>query len=99
MTIFGDRIAEKGNDPAVTTRALRGWLDRWSRPTQIIVGSARGVRDVQSAAAARAHAVTVPPEILAKLVDHRPSRETVRLFVADSRTATETIARLTRTAR
>jgi transaldolase len=40
--------------------------------------------DVQNAALAGAHVVTIPPQFLAKMVDHKYTRETVRQFNQDA---------------
>jgi transaldolase len=40
--------------------------------------------DIQTAALAGAHIVTIPPQFLPKMVDHRYTRETVRQFVLDA---------------
>jgi transaldolase len=40
--------------------------------------------DIQNAALAGAHIITVPPQFLPKMVDHRYTRETVRQFVQDA---------------
>jgi transaldolase len=77
-------VADEGNDPAVTIRNVRRWLDDWELPSYIIVGSIRSVMDIQSAALAGAHIVTIPPQFLPKMVDHRYTRETVRQFVQDA---------------
>jgi transaldolase len=60
---------------------VRKWLDCWGYKSLIIVGSVRSVLDIQNAALAGAHIVTIPPQFLAKMVDHRYTRETVRQFV------------------
>jgi transaldolase len=77
-------VADEGNDPATTIRNVRRWLDDWSLSTRIIVGSIRTVMDIQSAALAGAHIITIPPQFLSKMVDHRYTRETVRQFVQDA---------------
>ena len=87
VSLFWGRIGDEGNDASRVTRMTRDWLDDWKMSTKIIVGSIRGAHDVQLAAQAGAHIVTIPPELLAKLVDHRYSRETVRQFVADAHRA------------
>jgi transaldolase len=87
VSIFAGRIADEGNDPAITIRNVRTWLDMWGYTAKIIVGSIRGVIDVQSAALAGAHIVTIPPQFLPKMVDHRYTRETVRQFVEDAKKA------------
>ena len=84
ISIFGGRIADEGNDPAVTIRNVRSWLDMWGYTAKIIVGSIRGVIDVQSAALAGAHIITIPPQFLPKMVDHKYTRETVRQFNEDA---------------
>jgi transaldolase len=84
VSIFAGRVADEGNDPAVTIRNIRQWLDDWDLPPHIIVGSIRTVMDIQSAALAGAHIITIPPQFLPKMVDHRYTRETVRQFVHDA---------------
>ncbi len=84
VSIFAGRVADEGSDPAVTIRNVRQWLDDWDLPSHIIVGSIRSVMDIQNAALAGAHIVTIPPQFLPKMVDHRYTRETVRQFVQDA---------------
>ena len=84
VSIFAGRVADEGNDPAVTIRNTRRWLDDWSLSSHIIVGSIRTVMDIQNAALAGAHIITIPPQFLPKMVDHRYTRETVRQFVQDA---------------
>jgi transaldolase len=87
VSIFGGRVADEGNDPAVVIRNVRQWLDAWGYGAKIIVGSIRSVADVQNAALAGTHIVTVPPQFFAKMVDHNYSRETVRQFNRDAEKA------------
>jgi len=84
VSLFCGRIADEGNDPYPTVAAVRRWLDAWRMKAKIIAGSMRGVMDVQNAALAGAHVVTIPPPFLAKMVDHKYSRDTVRGFVEDA---------------
>src|SRR5229473_5566045 len=84
VSIFAGRVADEGNDPAVTIRNVRSWLDDWELSSYIIVGSIRTVMDIQNAAIAGAHIITIPPQFLPKMVDHRYTRETVRQFVEDA---------------
>ena len=74
-------------------RTVHDWLDMWGYTAKIIVGSIRGVIDVQSAALAGAHIITIPPQFLPKMVDHRYTRETVRQFNED---ATKVVAEISR---
>jgi transaldolase len=84
VSIFAGRVADEGNDPAIVIRNVRRWLDEWALSARIIVGSIRTVMDIQNAALAGAHIITIPPQFLPKMVDHRYSRETVRQFVRDA---------------
>jgi transaldolase len=84
VSIFAGRVADEGNDPAVVIRNVRNWLDQWECSAQIIVGSIRTVMDIQNAALAGAHIITIPPQFLPKMVDHQYTRETVRQFMRDA---------------
>lgn len=81
VSLFWGRIADEGHDAGQVVRQTRAWLDDWHLPTRIIAGSLRNPIDVQQAALAGAHVVTVPPAILTKLVDHKYSRHTAGEFV------------------
>jgi transaldolase len=93
VSIFAGRVADEGNDPVIMIRNVRQWLDDWSLSARIIVGSIRTVMDIQSAALAGAHIVTIPPQFLPKMVDHRYSRETVRQFVQDAEKTIEEMSK------
>lgn len=94
LSIFGGRVADEGNDPTAVIRNVRHWLDDWEFPARIIVGSIRTVMDIQNAALAGAHIITIPPQFFPKMVDHRYTRETVRQFVLD---AQKTLAEMEQT--
>lgn len=87
VSIFAGRIADEGHDPAAVIRNVRHWLDEWGCRAEIIVGSMRGAIDIQNAALAGAHIVTVPPQFLPKMIDHKYTRETVRQFNRDAEKA------------
>lgn len=89
VSIFAGRIADEGNDPDVVVRNVRHWLDDWDHPARIIVGSIRSVMDIQRAALAGAHIITIPPQFLSKMIDHKNTRETVRQFNRDAENALE----------
>jgi transaldolase len=89
VSIFAGRVADEGTDPAIVIRNVRTWLDSWGFTTKIIVGSIRSCMDVQAAALAGAHVVTIPPQFLPKMVDHKYTRETVRQFNEDAVKAAE----------
>jgi transaldolase len=92
VSIFAGRIADEGNDPGLTIRNVRQWIDSWEYSAKIIVGSVRSVIDVQIAALAGAHIVTIPPQFLPKMVDHKYTRETVAQFNRDAEKALREIA-------
>lgn len=89
VSIFAGRIADEGNDPTVVIRNVRAWLEEWEYTAKIIVGSIRTVMDIQAAALAGAHIITIPPQFLPKMVDHKYTRETVSQFNRDAERALE----------
>lgn len=93
VSIFAGRVADEGHDPAVLIGRVAQWVERWGR-AKVLAGSIRGTMDLQQAAAAGAHVVTVPPAVLEKALDHKYSRETVRSFNADARHALKEMTRL-----
>jgi transaldolase len=86
-SIFAGRVADEGGDPWDLVSTSVEWLESWAYRTKIIVGSIRSVIDIQNAAVAGAHIVTIPPQFLTKWVDHRYSRETVKQFMDDAQKA------------
>jgi len=87
ISIFAGRVADEGgNAPEVIMNSVE-WLERWKYKSKIIVGSIRSVGDVLSAAIAGAHIITIPPQFLGKMADHKYTRETVRQFVNDAQKA------------
>jgi transaldolase len=85
ISIFAGRIGDEGGFPEAVISQSVEWLRRWEYRNQIIVGSIRSVGDVLRAATAGAHIITIPPDILAKMADHKYTRETVRQFIEDSK--------------
>jgi transaldolase len=94
ISIFAGRVADEGNEPAIIIRNVRQWLDAWDYTAKIIVGSIRTVMDIQAAALAGAHIITIPPQFLAKMVDHKYTRDTVRQFNQDADKALVQIAQV-----
>lgn len=56
---------------------------------KLLIGSIRSVEDILSAAMAGAHIITIPPQFLGKMADHKYTRDTVRQFVSDARKTME----------
>jgi len=86
-SIFSGRVADEGGDPWELVSISVNWLESWGYKTKIIVGSIRNVIDIQNAAIAGAHIVTIPPQFLNKWVDHKYSRDTVKQFMDDAKKA------------
>ena len=89
ISIFAGRVADEGgNAPEVISNSV-DWLEHWEYKSKIIVGSIRSVGDVLSAAIAGAHIITIPPQFLTKMVDHKFTRATVEQFITDAKKALE----------
>jgi transaldolase len=87
VSLFAGRISDEGADASEAVRRTATWLKAWDMPTKIIVGSIRETVNVQDAALAGAHVVTVPPQFLRQMIDHKYSRFTVAQFLADGQSA------------
>jgi transaldolase len=87
ISIFAGRVADEGHDAPRLIREAVGWLRDWEYQSRIIVGSVREVMNIQEAALAGAHVITVPPQFMDRLADHRYTRETVRQFNQDAQKA------------
>ncbi|MBI4454606.1 MAG: transaldolase [Acidobacteria bacterium] len=87
VSLFLGRINDEGNDGPGVIHKTRQWLDMWGYKSKIIAGSIRSVMDIQQAAMAGAHIITIPPEFMSKMVDHKYSRVTVSQFVNDGQRA------------
>ncbi len=89
ISIFTGRVSDEGGNPSEVIKNSVTWLREGGFASKIIVGSIRSVGDILNAAIAGAHIITIPPDFLGKMADHKFSRETVRQFVADARKAME----------
>src|SRR6202165_914697 len=89
VSIFAGRVSDEGADASQVVRAFADWLKSWNLPSKIIVGSIRETINIQDAAQAGAHIVTVPPKFLYQMVDHKYSRFTVAQFLDDGQSASE----------
>lgn len=87
VSLFAGRMSDEGVDAPGVVSSFRRWLDDWGYPAKIIVGSIREAINVQDAALAGAHVITVPPKFLRALVDHKYSRFTVKQFLDDGHEA------------
>lgn len=89
VSIFAGRLTDEGGNAAEVIKNSAEWLERWKYKSKLIVGSIRSVGDVLAAAIAGAHIITIPPQFLDKMADHKYTRETVRQFVDDAKRALE----------
>ncbi|MFQ5472071.1 MAG: transaldolase family protein [Dehalococcoidia bacterium] len=85
ISIFAGRVADEGHDAAKLIRQAVTWLKEWDHASKIIVGSIREVCNVQDAALAGAHIITIPPQFMTKWLDHQFTRATVGQFNEDAR--------------
>jgi transaldolase len=92
VSIFAGRVADEGHDAPQLIRQAVEWLKTWDYPSKIIVGSIRELINIQDAALAGAHVITVPPQFMTKLIDHHYSRATVAQFNKDAKKALAKIA-------
>jgi transaldolase len=94
ISIFGGRVADEGHDAPRLIRQSVDWLKEWGYCSRIIAGSIREVMNIQDAALAGAHVITVPPQFMSKMIDHHYSRATVQQFNADAEKALLKISEL-----
>lgn len=87
VSIFAGRITDEGGDAGAIISDAALWLKMWGYKSKIVVGSIRSVGDVITAAVSGAHVITIPPQLIPKMADHKYSRETVRQFLEDARRA------------
>ena len=89
ISIFAGRVADEGGSAPEIIKNSVDWLESWKFKSKVIVGSIRSVGDILSAALAGGHIITIPPQFLDKMADHKYTRETVRQFVNDAQKALE----------
>lgn len=87
ISIFAGRVGDEGGNVSQVIGNSVEWLEHWKYRNKIIVGSIRSVGDVLAAAIAGAHIITIPPQFLTRMADHKYTRETVRQFVEDAQKA------------
>jgi transaldolase len=85
ISIFAGRIDDEGGYSEKVIQDSEAWLRLWNYQSKVIVGSIRSVGDVLRAARAGADIITIPPEFMSKMVDHKYTRETVRQFMVDAK--------------
>jgi transaldolase len=84
VSIFGGRVNNMGYDSCIEIARLRRVLDSQKLASKIIVGSTREVLNVIEWIEAGAHIVTVVPDLVAGMLVHPYSKETVQMFMRDA---------------
>jgi len=84
VSLFAGRVDDEGGNPFEMIKDCVNFLYSEPVDTELIVGSIRTVGNVLDAVKAGAHIITIPPNILEKMVMHRFSLDTVKQFEADS---------------
>ena len=84
VSIFGGRVNNMGYNACGEIARLRKLLDQFGLPSQIIVGSTREVLNVVEWLEAGAHIVTALPELVAGMLVHPYTKETVQMFLRDA---------------
>lgn len=97
ISIFAGRVADEGGNAPEVINMAANWLEHWRYKSRLVIGSIRSVGDVQSAVTAGAHIVTIPPQFLYKMADHKYTRETVKQFLDDAEKAQKLMRQATRT--
>jgi len=87
ISVFAGRVTDEGGNASEVIENSVGWLEAWDFKSRLIVGSIRSVGDVLTAVLAGAHIVTVPPQFLDKMADHKYTRDTVKGFIKDAQSA------------
>lgn len=96
ISIFAGRVGDEGGNAFEVIRSSVEWLERWKFKSKIIIGSIRSVADVLQAAMAGAHIITIPPQFLTRMADHKYTRDTVKQFIDDSAKSLERMNKETR---
>ena len=87
ISLFAGRVSDEGGNASEVIADAVNWLEKWQYKSRLIIGSIRTVGDILQAALAGAHIITIPPPLIAKMADHKYSRETVRQFLIDAERA------------
>ncbi|MCP3801924.1 hypothetical protein NLX83_21895 [Allokutzneria sp. A3M-2-11 16] len=83
-SLLWGRVGDEGGSPETLVADITDLLRRHHFATQLLIGSMRSPADITRALTAGADAVTVPPPLLRRWLDHQYSRATVREFQIDA---------------
>jgi len=79
-SIFFNRVRDSGGDPVRVIQESKRMIEEGNFATRIIVGSIRKPEDVNEAAEAGAHIITIPYKILVQMPFHPKTEETIKEF-------------------
>ena len=79
-SIFFNRVRDSGIDPIKVIQESKRIIEEGRFPSKIIVGSIRKPEDVNEAAAAGAHIITIPYKILLQMPYHQKTEDTIKEF-------------------
>jgi len=79
-SIFFNRVKDSGGDPVKVIQESKRIIEEGGFKTKIIVGSIRKPEDVNEAAVAGAHVITIPYKILIQMPHHWKTEETIKEF-------------------
>jgi len=79
-SIFFNRVKDSGGDPVKLIQESRRIIEEGGFSTKIIAGSIRKPEDVNEAAVAGAHVITIPYKILVQMPYHWKTEETIKEF-------------------
>jgi transaldolase len=79
-SIFFNRVRDSGIDPIRIVQESRRIIEEGRFSSRIIVGSIRKPEDVNEAAAAGAHIITIPYKILLQMPFHQKTEDTIKEF-------------------
>jgi transaldolase len=81
---FVGRLNDAGQDGLEVIRESVAIFDAYHLPTQVLAASIRGPRDVTECALAGAHVATIPPAVLAQMVNHPLTDKGIEIFLKDA---------------
>jgi len=79
-SLFFNRVRDSGGDPVRVIHESKRIIEEGKFATRIIVGSIRKPEDVNEAAVAGAHIITIPYKILVQMAYHPKTEETIKEF-------------------
>ena len=84
VSLFGGRVNNMGYNCVEEIKKTRKLIDDFKLDSKIIGASVREALNVVEWLIAGAHIVTVPPQILEKMIVHPYTKETVQMFLRDA---------------